>query len=544
MSRSPRILSFVVALSAPLACGGDDAPAQDDESSSSSSSAVDSTTHAPSSGPSDEGPATTMASTTTTATTMTTEGDSTSSGGDSVGEAETGEPPACEACNSGAPISLKNGDTGQLNPGRGVSETGDGRGVAASHFYFDELVSATVFDPVGPSWGVPQTLRDAGPWEEQQHTRVEVRPTPDGAVVFEDANGRLFAHQLAGDSWDSAELTSVPDKRYILNVTPAPDGRIAVLLTSEVAWDQPAALYLAYYDVAGAAWSPGPEVFIDDPTLEVLSAEILFASDDGDAMVSWLAPPFDWNWPMLAEVRHFDAQTQHWTSVYEYSGYVWWSYLRELEPGEFVFYPEILEVEGGSYFFTEETGFGEQTDVPFPDDYVDGELRKAWFDTEANVLGYRTYTREDPVGVVDELDISLPTAGVDYFATQLTAKHGRAYAFWPLYGADTSARVAVHTDAGWSTPTVLQHHPNSIGPSYLAVNDEGDAAVSWSPSCGGPCPGDPTMVARYDAEADCWNEAMALEAGADGYTHPFSTTRDFLVTSVGDDFYGQMLSCP
>src|SRR5262245_25282433 len=240
MTRCARLGVVVVVCAAAEGCGHDTA-AQDDSSSSSTSS--DASTHEVGGSPSsDEG-------TPSTSSPMTSADEgSTSSGEEGDGGTETGVAPGCPACSGMSPQPLNSTASIQLNPGRTIGEGGDGRGVAGSHMFEDETAEAAVFDPVAATWGAPQVLRNVGPWEEQQYTRMEVARTDDGAVLLEDGNGRLFAHHLVGDAWTSVELTSIPDKRYIFDVEPAPDGRVAVLVMSQTSWDQPSALHVAFFD--------------------------------------------------------------------------------------------------------------------------------------------------------------------------------------------------------------------------------------------------------------------------------------------------------
>jgi hypothetical protein len=446
-----------------------------------------------------------------------------------------------------APQPLNSTDSIQLNPGRAIGEAGDGRGVAGSHMFEDETVEAAVFDPVAATWGAPQLMRGVGAWEEQQYTRMEVARTDDGAVLVEDGNGRLFAHHVVGDAWTHAELTSVPNKRYIFDVEPAPDGRVAVLVMSQTAWDQPSALHVAFFDPSTDAWSPGPHVFVDDPALAPFIAQIVFDTDDGDAMVVFITQPFDANWPRTGELHRFDAETQTWSQLRSDTGYVWWVDIRELEPGEFVYYPLIGEDEGGSYFFTEMDGLGDPTDVPFPDDYVDGTLRKITFewdrvDMSKGTLEYRTYARDDAVGNVDTLPIGSGSSPVDFTSTHAIAKGGRAYATWWEWGPPFTMRAAVH-DGAWSETTVLGSHNNHIGPTSLTVNEQGDAVVGWSPTCGGPCPDDPTRLAGYTVADGCWHEGLVLDEGADAIAYTFSSTTDFVISTVGAGHQARLFSC-
>jgi hypothetical protein len=423
--------------------------------------------------------------------------------------------------------------------------------VTATHLYSDATVDVTVFDPVAQTWEEPVALRTVGRWTAEEHTKIEVQPTPDGAIVFEDANGRLFAHRLAGDDWSSTELASVPNKRYVHATKVAPDGRIAVLVKSWVEWDGPSALHLVYYDVEADGWAPDPEVFLDDPALALFRGELAFG-EDGDVMLTFISQPFDANWPRTGELHHFDAQTQEWSQHYEYEGYIWWTSVRPIATGTFAFFPEISEVEGGSYFFTEAGGLGDQTDVPFPDDVVGTSFRRVWLEWETfddpeagtDTIRYQTYSREDSVGEVDMIDVYDESSPVEHTATHRVAKNGRAYVFWWQWGPPYTVRVVTHDDDdGWSTPTILGSHSNQIGPSSLTVNDQGDAVAAWSPTCGGPCPEDPTVVAGYSADENCWHEAVVLDSGADAFAHPFSVTRDFAITTVGTGFQGRFLSC-
>lgn len=213
-------------------------------------------------------------------------------------------------------------------------------------------------------------------------------------------------------------------------------------------------------------------------------------------------------------------------------------YLRELEPGELAMFPWISDVDHTTYFVDEELGLGEPTNVPYPDDYVDGVMYRAWIDTDGNLLYYHEYAKDDPVGTLDTRDIYVPNQIViDEFGLEpkVVFHDGRAHIMWGRYNNGvTQIEFSMHDGEAWRDPVIFGEHTHNIAPMKLTSNPDGDVLAAWTPGgCGGPCLDDPAMLARYDAASDCWT-VIELESGVwDPRLLPFSFTPDVALTTVG-----------
>lgn len=455
------------------------------------------------------------------------------------------EPPAtCDGCAPTAPASLNDGANEERNPGRDVAELPDGRGLAASHYLADGRVTAAFFDPMAATWETPDILRDAGEWNSIEYTTVAVVPTADGAVVVEDANGDVFAHDY-DLGWGQAEFDAVPGYRYLLDVEPTPDGRVAALVSTTLdPFVGVGALYVALFDPAAGEWSPDPVALLDDPLRDIDRATIAMASDDGDAVVAFASLPEVGNYPRTVELHHYDSETEAWTLAHTLTDVEFFiPGVRELEPGQFAYaaniYGEVLRP------FDEDLGVGDPIAARFPDDYAEGTMRSVEFGLEGydgaatESLTYRSYSWDDPEGTTDVLDIPTPIETREVFA-----QDGRGYAYWTTNGATYDSYVAVHGPDGWADPVLLGSATHAIFRSSIARNHDGDVVFAWTPGCfGGPCDGDPTSVAVYREEATCWQPTLTFDGAFDARAYPFSTTRDFALVTAVEGYVGRMLGC-
>ncbi|MBK8239962.1 MAG: hypothetical protein IPK74_30940 [Deltaproteobacteria bacterium] len=523
-----------------VACGGDDAGAGGSESSSSTSGGPSATT----------GPLTT---TSTGADASSDEGTQTDPDGSTGAPVDDpGVAPSCAACSLSLPSTIGVPKSQLLNPGRSAGETGDGRIIAATHDY-DQAVFAGVLDPDTGTWTSSIELRDPGPWNEEQYTELRVVATEDGAVVLEHANGDLFAHRLAGEVWTHVELTDIPGFRYIADHELLADGRIAVLVRSNAAWDQPEQLTLAYFDVATELWEVDPFELVASPVGSADAAELIVDSGDGDIYVGYVTGPATGVYPRSGAVKRHDAATGEWTNLWGYEGYIFWISMRELEPAEVVFSPvTTTDIPEQTYFIAADGTLGPAIEMPYPQDYAGGTMRRVYFGNEseggaaADTVNYHTYTREDVVGETDVLDVYGSTAAVDKWSARTLAIGGRGHALWSTAGGPPSLRVATHDDEhGW-TDSIILGTPNApIGPTQLAAHPNGDAFAAWSPTCNdGPCgASDPTVVAAYTAADHCWHTGTEVDGGADAYGYGFEALAGFVVTTVGNGYQARTLVC-
>lgn len=451
----------------------------------------------------------------------------------------TGEPPSCDMCSTTRPGILNDGADEQRDVARDVGEAADGRGLAGSHYLFDQRVVATFFDPVSATWETPEVLRETGDWNSLEWTTLEVVPTSEGAVIIEDANGELYAHNY-DTGWGLQQLDGVPGYNWIFDVVPAPDGRVAVLVRSAADWDEPAALYLVYFDPVVGEWSPDPEVVLDDAPRDVDDATLAFASDDGDAVIALVTNPEVGVYPRTVELHHQDSATGTWSVAHSLSAVQYFiPGLRELEPGEFAYSVDIYDDQLRR--FEEDAGLGDPITAPMPDDYVGGTMRSLSFDyaMPTEHLTYRSFTWDDPAGTVETVDIAAP---ID--ARAVMAADGHAYAYWTTQGATYDSYVAVYGPAGWEDPVQIGSSAHATFRQSFARNDDGDVVVAWTPGCGGgPCVGDPTGVAVYREDASCFQPTLTFEGAFDARAYPFSTTRDFALVTTVEGYLGRMLGC-